>query len=372
MRTSPVLAQAACLAGLLSLASALWADDPNEPTLPAAPTRQKAVAALEDNSDLSAPLAGPWLRLPRLPENKEQFGLEACAGKIYAVAGICDHEETSSSFVYDTSAGRWSPIAPLPLSVQSLCLRAVKGRLFCFGGYHHRWAIKYPHVWLYDPEADAWRPRCPMPVAREDAGSAVINNQVWIVGGLTNPGHQLVTQIDIYDPDLDAWVQSLTIKPHEGDWPGRALGDFACAAGDTLWCLAGTETTESYPFLQPSPLGFLASATDMAYLPVPDPRCYAELEIIGDSLFVVGGCRTSTTDYADTMLILDIPTQTWREPVPLPYAARGQGACSWNGILYVGGGYDGRTRNDFCLWMGDKNPNLDESPWQAPDPSGDE
>jgi hypothetical protein len=90
-----------------------------------------------------------------------------------------------------------------------------------------------------------------MPVAREDAGSAVINGQVWIVGGLTNPGHQLVAQIDVYDPDLDAWVQSLAIKPHDADWPGRALGDFACAVGDTLWCLAGTETTENYPFLQP-------------------------------------------------------------------------------------------------------------------------
>jgi len=367
MRITALPVQAVCLAGLLSLAPAALAGDPNTATIPKPPTRQRTSAAAEDDPDVSSPLAGPWLRLPRLPESKEQFGLEACAGKIYAVAGICNDEETASCFVYDTNEGRWSPMAPLPKDVQSLCLRAVKGRLFCFGGYHHRWAIKHPNVWLYDPDSDAWLPRCSMPVAREDAGSAVINDQVWIIGGLTNPSHQLVAQIDVYDPDLDAWVESWAIKPHDEDWPGRALGDFACAAGATLWCLAGTETTENYPFLQPAATGFVATQGEVAYISVPDPRCYAELEAIGDSLYVVGGCRTSTTDYADTMLILDLPTQTWKEPVPLPYRARGQGVCSWNGILYVAGGYDGQTRNDFWLWMGEKNPELDGPLWETPD-----
>jgi N-acetylneuraminic acid mutarotase len=317
-----------------------------------APARQRTTptpAAV----DMNALWVGPWLRLPDLPEGKEQMGLEACAGKIYAVAGIRDGEETGSAFVYDPNVGQWSPIAPLPREVQSLCLRAVKGRLFSFGGYHHRWAIKYRDVWVYDPNANAWLPRAPLPVPREDAGSAVINGQVWILGGLTNPGHQLVPQIDIYDPDLDAWVLSFTLKPHDGDWPGRALGDFACAVDGAIWCLAGTETTENYPFLRPDSLGFFATETGLGYLPIPDPRCYAELEVIGTSLFIVGGTRTSTMDYADTMLILDVPTQTWKKPVPLPYGARGQSVCSCNGLLYVAGGYDGRTRKDFFLWMDD-------------------
>jgi N-acetylneuraminic acid mutarotase len=192
-----------------------------------------------------------------------------------------------------------------------------------------------------------------MPIAREDAGSAVINGQVWIVGGFTNPDHQLVPQIDVYDPDLDAWVYSFAIKPHEGDWPGRALGDFACAWGNAIWCLAGTEITDNYPFLQPSPVGFFATTTDLGFVSIPDPRCYAELEVIGNNLFLVGGCRTSTTDYADTMLILDLLAQTWKTPVPLPYPARGQGVCSSSGLLYVAGGYDGYTRNDFFLWLGE-------------------
>jgi N-acetylneuraminic acid mutarotase len=289
---------------------------------------------------------GPWLRLADLPESKEQFGLEACEGKIYAIAGICHDEETASCFVYDTNNGQWSPIAPLPKRLQSPCVRAVKGRLFCFAGYDHALAIKFPDVYLYDPNADAWLPRRPMPVPREDAGSAVINGQVWIVGGFTHPGHKLVAQIDL-------WFPPFAIKPHDGDWPGRALGDFGCAFGDHFWRMDGTEITENYPYLYPSPFGFFTDGTDLGYVPIPDPRCYAEVEVIGDSLYVVGGCRTSTTDYADTMIILDMPTQTWKKPVPLPYPARGQGVCSWNGLLYVAGGYDGKTRSDFCLWMGE-------------------
>ncbi|MCU0916542.1 MAG: hypothetical protein MUC88_18545 [Planctomycetes bacterium] len=292
-----------------------------------------------------------WSPLPDLPESKEQFGFEACAGKLYAVAGVCQEQETASCFAYDTDTGQWEALAPLPKAVQSPCLRAVGDRLFCFGGYDHRAAVKYADVWLYDPDADAWVPRRPMPVPREDAGSAVVDGKVWIIGGLTNPGHTLVAQIDVYDPDLDAWGPSFTLEPPAKDWPGRALGDFACAANDTVWCLAGTETVAGYPSLQPDVQGFFTNSTDPGYLAVPDPRCYAELEVIGDELLVVGGCRTSTRDYAETMLVLDLATQTWKDPVRLPYGARGQGVCAWNGVLYVAGGYDGQTRDDFSRWI---------------------
>jgi len=365
MRMTPLLALVACLAGFAIVTSTAWGDDPNTAIqTPFSRTRVPAPSA--GGTSASGLICGPWLRLPNLPESKEQLGLEACEGKIYAVAGIRNGEETGSSFVYDANQGRWSPIAPLPREVQSPCLRAVKGRLFCFGGYHHLIAVKHPNVWLYDPNADAWLSRCAMPVAREDAGSAVINGQVWIVGGFTNPGHRLVSQIDVYDPDLDTWVLSFAIKPHDEDWPGRALGDFACAWGNAIWCLAGTEITDGYPYLQPSPVGFFASETDLGYVSIPDPRCYAELEVIDNRLFLVGGCRSSTTDYADTMLILDLQSQTWETPVPLPYPARGQGVCTWNGLLYVAGGYDGMTRSDFCLWMGDEDPRAD-TPSGTPD-----
>jgi N-acetylneuraminic acid mutarotase len=309
----------------------------------------------------------PWLHLADLPENKEQFGLEACQGKIYAIAGICDGDETGSCFVYDTNSGRWATMALLPRAIQSPCVRAVNGRLFCFQGYDHKTALKYPDVYLYDPNADAWRPRAPIPIPREDSGSAVINGQVWIVGGFTHPGHLIVPQIDIYDPDRNRWLAPITIKPHDEDWPGRALGDFGCTVGDHIWCMGGTEITDDYPHLVPCPWGFFTDGTDLGLVPIPDPRCYAEMEVIGDSLYVVGGCRTSTTDYADTMLILDLPTQTWKKPVLLPYPARGQGVCTWNGVLYVAGGYDGRTRTDFCLWLGDDQPTTDDNqPTTAP------
>jgi hypothetical protein len=353
MRLTPLLAQVAFLASLVSLVPVVSGEDPNAAALKP-PVTRKLPSTAADNPDAGSLMVGPWLRLPEMPESKEQFGLEACEGKVYAIAGICNDRETDTCFVYDTDNGQWSPIAPLPKEVQSPCVRAVKGHLYCFGGYHHVLAVKHPNVWLYDPNSDSWLTRCPMPVAREDAGSAVINNQVWIIGGLTNPAHKFVLQIDVYDPDLDAWVDSFAIKPHgDDDWPGRALGDFACAAGNTLWCMAGTEIGENYPLLWPSPMGFFTNGVDLSYVPIPDPRCYAEVEVIGDSLFLVGGCRTSTTDYADTMIILDMPSQTWKKPVPLPYPARGQGVCSWNGILYLAGGYDGHTHSDFSLWMGE-------------------
>jgi len=307
-------------------------------------------AVLSDDA-VAAFTSGFWRRLPALPESKEQFGLEACAGRIYAIGGVCDGSETASAFVYDIDQHQWLPMAPLPREAQSLCLCAVNGRLFSFGGYDSRLGVKYEDVWLYDPNQDVWLPRCPMPVPREDAGSAVINGQVWIIGGLTNPGHNLVSQIDVYDPNLDTWVLSTTIRPKEEDWSGRALGDFACAIGPFLYCLGGTETMNYYSWwLQPASWGFLTDGVTLEYIEIPDPRCYAEVEVVGGLLCIVGGCRKSLTDYADTMLIYDPSSYGWKDPVLLPYAARGQGACSWNGILYLAGGYSGRTRQDFYQW----------------------
>jgi N-acetylneuraminic acid mutarotase len=155
-------------------------------------TARGEVTVAEDGTLISF---GFWRRLPDLPESKEQFGLEACAGRIYAVAGICEASETDTAFVYDIAARQWSPIAPLPREAQSVCLRTVNRRLFCFGGYDSRLALKYDDVWLYDPESDTWMARTPMPVPREDAGSAVIDGRVWIVGGLTNGGHVLVNRL---------------------------------------------------------------------------------------------------------------------------------------------------------------------------------
>jgi hypothetical protein len=341
-------------------------------------TAARGEVTVEEDGTLSS--FGVWRRLPDLPESKEQFGLEACAGRIYAVAGICEGQETDSAFVYDVAARQWSPIAPLPREAQSVCLRAVNRRLFCFGGYDHRIALKYDDVWLYDPDFDVWIPRSPMPVAREDAGSAVIDGRVWIVGGLTNVGHVLVGRIDIYDPELDLWLPPMTLPPTETDWPGRALGDFGCAFDRFVFCLGGTETMERYSWrLQPASWGFFTDGTVVGYLDIPDPRCYAEVETVRGLLCIVGGCRQSLTDYADTMLLYDAARQVWRYPVPLPYAARGQGACSWDDVLYVAGGYDGHTRPDFCQWMEDErigggeiSPNAEGGEPTEPDSPVDE
>ena len=326
MRTVAWSALVVCLSCLTSGARANWGN-------------------VDEESLLSS---GPWLRLPDMPEGKEQFGLEACAGKIYAVAGICDGNETASSMVFD--GYRWDPIAPLPRAVQSVCLRAVNDQLFCFGGYDHRVPAKYDDVWVYDPGTDTWWPRTPMPVPREDAGSAVINGQVWIFGGLTNPGHTLVDRIDIYDPDLDVWIPSEALRMQ--GWPKRALGDFGGAVGPFFYSLGGTDNMDYYSWwLQPSPIGFVTDGTILEYINIPDPRCYAEIEVVGNLVYVVGGVRTWLQDYADTMLIYDTDNHGWRDAVPLPYCARGQGACTTHEALFIAGGYDGTTRRDFYQWV---------------------
>jgi hypothetical protein len=295
-------------------------------------------------------VAGEWLRLPDLPEGKEQFGFESCMGRLYAVAGVSAAGETGRAFYYDVASGVWVGMAPLPVAVQSLCLRAAVGRLFAFGGYDSGRGVKYDRVWEYDEVLDTWNPRASMPVACEDMGSAVVDGSVWLVGGVGGPGHRLVSQVQRYECGSDRWRNPVSVSWGERDWGGRALGDFCCAVNGRVWCLGGTERLVGYPGLWPSVGGLVFGGKAVERLPLRAGRCYAEVEAVGDLVYVVGGCRESTSAFFTTMDILDIVHREWLTPVRLPYGARGQGVCSWDGVLYVAGGWDGQVRKDFYAW----------------------
>ena len=102
----------------------------------------------------------------------------------------------------------------------------------------------------------------------------------------------------------------------------------------------------SYPSLVPAGYGWAFHSRDRTWSLVqgiPTPRCYAESELIGSSIYVVGGVTTSTTNWFWTMDILDTQTDEWQPSKPLPYAARGMGVASTWGELYIAGGYNGRT-----------------------------
>jgi hypothetical protein len=90
MRMTPLLGLVVCLAGLMSPVSLQAEDDPNAAAIPMPAVRGRIEPTTPGADINSVGVVGPWLRLRPLPESKEQFGLEACGDKIYAVAGICN------------------------------------------------------------------------------------------------------------------------------------------------------------------------------------------------------------------------------------------------------------------------------------------
>jgi N-acetylneuraminic acid mutarotase len=294
--------------------------------------------------------AAVWQRLPDMPQAKEQLGFEAMGDHLYAVGGVCDGNETNTGFTYDLLAGSWEPVAPMSLAIQSPCLRAVGGRLFLIGGYDHRIKVKYSQCLEYDAASDQWLERSPMPSGREDMGSAVVGDEIWIFGGVTNPEHEILSDIVVYNSSMDFWAGPYLMPE---PW---ALGDPAAPAGETVYLLAGTNTMFGYPSLQPARYGWAFNSQDRSWSLVegiPTPRCYAECELIGSCIYVVGGVSASTTDWFSTMDILDIRTTTWRPSKPLPYAARGMGVASARGELYIAGGYNGRALARCYVYLPD-------------------
>ncbi len=299
--------------------------------------------------------ASVWQRLPDMPQAKEQHGFEAVGDRLYAIGGICDGNETNTGFAYDLLAGSWEPVAPMSLAIQSPSLRAVGDRLFLVGGYDSHRRIKYAQCLEYDATADQWLERSPMPSGREDMGSAVVGDEIWIFGGVANPDHQILDEILVYNTSMDFWT-----GPYSMPEP-RALGDLAASAGETVYLLTGTNTLFGYPALVPAEDGWAFNSRDRTWLSIegiPTPRCYAESELIGSSIYVVGGVSSSTTDWFSTMDILDVRTNTWRPSKPLPYAARGMGVASARGELYVAGGHNERALARCYVYLPD-DPDID-------------
>src|SRR5512139_2659004 len=67
-----------------------------------------------------------------------------------------------------TSAGTWTPKAPIPAVRGEVAAAAVGDRLFAIGGSVAGKAVA--RIEEYDPATDRWRPRAPLPQARDHLG----------------------------------------------------------------------------------------------------------------------------------------------------------------------------------------------------------
>jgi N-acetylneuraminic acid mutarotase len=79
---------------------------------------------------------------------------------------------------------------------------------------------------------------------------------------------------------------------------------------------------------------------------MPTPRTEVTVTIIDDNIYVIGGFNKSgkVLDTVDTVEVYNIKNDSWKTIVPLPQPVHHASATTFNGNIYVIGGY---TNNNW-------------------------
>ena len=101
--------------------------------------------------------------------------LAALDGKIYAVGGVNDEDNTllSSVEAFDPQTNAWTAVAPLGTARYSLGLAVLQGKLYAVGGElvpGHKLAT----VEAFDPKQNRWDEVAPLPAARSALALAAL------------------------------------------------------------------------------------------------------------------------------------------------------------------------------------------------------
>src|SRR5262249_36244639 len=127
---------------------------------------------------------GRWIDLAPLQEARQEVGVAALEGRIYAVGGFRDGGATVPAVEgYGAVADRREFAAPLPIAVNHAGAAAVGDRLYVFGGHPPAGPEAVDNVFAYDPSSNTWTPRASMPTARGALSVAVIDGKIYAAGG---------------------------------------------------------------------------------------------------------------------------------------------------------------------------------------------
>ena len=246
--------------------------------------------------------SGPaWASLSPVPHVSPIPGFGGVEGM--SVAGVGNHiiaalgfdpffGDTDTTRIYDISSDTWFLGSPAP-GMSSEGAGISHGRFFYSLGGRMVGAGAPPRadLWAYDPVTDTWSARAPMPTPRAGLAVANVGNSIFAIGGRSGTG---------------------------GPCSGGALA-----------------TVERYN---------IASDAWTTVAPLPAPRSDLAAAVVGNDIYVFGGCNVIGTIVGDVD-VYDAVTNTWSTaPADMPTARAAMYAvANKGGTVYVIGGWDGAS-----------------------------
>ncbi len=182
-------------------------------------------------------------------------------------------------------------------------------------------------------ESQRWQELAPLPVARAGLAAVAYDNAIYAIAGETEEGPSGL--VERYDPATDSWTQLKDKPTAVTDVSAVLLGEKIFIPGGEL---PGGEITDVLEVYDPR----RDSWEKMASLPLAVSG-YA-LATYEGRLYLFGGWDGEQA--LDRVYVYDPDDDRWTEGTPMPTARAYAGAAEIMGRIYVMGGWDGEKALD--------------------------
>jgi N-acetylneuraminic acid mutarotase len=284
---------------------------------------------------------GRWEALPDMPGPTRTYpGVAAVGTQLFVVAGFSRKIGTTTTNVYDTvtafdtRAGTWSTLDPVPRAIMGPNVAGMNGKLYVLGGFGETSA------YAYDVAHRTWAAVAPVPVTLGHGVAAIgLSGTKILLGGGAQPGQSAnnlntgmrVRNVLSYDTATDQWAQ----LPDLALARGYAMG---AVVGNTFWVIGG-----SSDFARTDEVVGLDLATSQWTDGAPPPLTLssAGATVLDGRVYVMGGVATGSGAIAPLTMVFD-PTQpgdmAWQTVAPLNTPRFATGAAAIDGRIYFPGG----------------------------------
>lgn len=238
--------------------------------------RGRAVRSME----VLEPAAGRWEVGPPMRTPRYSFGAAVSGDSLYVVGG--DDGETTSARTerFDPATQSWTRLAEAPTIRYAMGAAELNGSIYLAGG---RVEIDPIDAFeRYEVATNRWVKLRPMPTPRAELLLLAFDGLLYAIGGST-PGGRDTTMVEVYDPSADRWRQGPSLPEPVVRGAGAALGarlhvlvrskHFILERGRAQWSVGP---------------------------PAPTSRKGAGAAALAGALFLVGGCSDEPRDLSVT------------------------------------------------------------------------
>jgi N-acetylneuraminic acid mutarotase len=277
--------------------------------------------------------ADGWATKTSMPTARFSAAAEVVDGKIYVIGGNAGTSTVTCVEMYDQATDTWETgFEPLPAQVCAFASATIGNKIYVMGGH-----LLTDNVYVYDTQNDTWSQLADMPAARRSMKAAVLNAHIYVFGGAGEGGANTPYYDTVYkyNPGDDSWFTLPDMPSERTNYAMDILGGKAhiiggsSGSGDPNYIASTSNLRCDDPDA--------GTYTEMG--PLPEHRTNAGCEVVGNSLYLIGG-NSENAWRGDSSLLYSSTTNSWGTGPSLNYGRTSPASAYVDDTIYVFGGMD--------------------------------